>query len=114
MISSNDGAPLNFTLVNIRDWCKNDFEVINKLRINHDTSHHRYDVIQLINGIPVTQIELKTLEVSPRRAMEQIVDYKKNPGNGYTNALLCWCSFSSSATAPPRITSRTTTTGTSL
>ena len=29
------------------------------------------------NGIPVVQIELKTLGISPRRAMEQIVDYKK-------------------------------------
>lgn len=84
----DDGTPLNFTLVNLRDWCKNDFEVVNQLRINHDTSHHRYDVHLLINGIPCVQIELKTLEVSPRRAMQQIVDYKSDPGNGYTNTLL--------------------------
>lgn len=85
-----DGTPLHYTLVNIKDWCKNDFEVINQLRINTDNSHHRYDVILLINGIPVVQIELKTLEVSPRRAMEQIVDYKNDPGNGYSNTLLCF------------------------
>ncbi len=85
-----DGTPLHYTLVNIKDWCKNEFEVINQLRINTDYSHHRYDVILLINGIPVVQIELKTLEVSPRRAMEQIVDYKNDPGNGYTNTLLCF------------------------
>jgi type I restriction enzyme R subunit len=30
------------------------------------------------------QIELKTLGINPRRAMEQIVDYKNDPGNGYT------------------------------
>lgn len=84
----DDGTPLNFTLVNIKDWCKNDFEVINQLRINTENSHHRYDVILLINGIPCVQIELKTLEVSPRRAMQQIVDYKSDPGNGYTNTLL--------------------------
>lgn len=24
-----DGTPLQYTLVNIKDWCKNDFEVIN-------------------------------------------------------------------------------------
>jgi type I restriction enzyme R subunit len=30
----------------------------------------------LINGVPVVQIELKTLAVSLRRAMQQIVDYK--------------------------------------
>ncbi len=86
----DDGTPLNYTLVNIKDWCKNTFEVVNQLRINTDYSHHRYDVILLINGVPVTQIELKTLGISPRRAMEQIVDYKNDPGNGYSNTLLCF------------------------
>lgn len=85
-----DGTPLHYTLVNIKDWCKNEFEVINQLRINTENSNHRYDVILLINGIPIVQIELKTLEVSPRRAMQQIVDYKSDPGNGYTNSLLCF------------------------
>jgi type I restriction enzyme, R subunit len=86
----DDGTPLNYTLVNIKDWCKNSFEVINQLRINTDYSHHRYDVILLINGVPVVQIELKTLGISPRRAMEQIVEYKNDPGNGYTKTLLCF------------------------
>ena len=65
-----DGTPLNYILVNIKDWCKNHFEVVNQLRINTDNSHHRYDVMLLINGVPVVQIELKTLGISPRRAME--------------------------------------------
>ncbi len=86
----DDGTPLNYTLVNIRDWCKNDFEVVNQLRMNTDNSHHRYDVMLLINGVPVVQIELKTLAVSPRRAMQQIVDYKTDPGNGYSKTLLCF------------------------
>ena len=34
-----DGTPLNYTLVNIDDWCKNSFEVVNQLRINTDYSH---------------------------------------------------------------------------
>src|SRR5690554_1558315 len=85
-----DGTPLEYTLVNIREWCKNDFEVINQLRINTDNSHHRYDVILLINGLPVVQIELKGLGLNPRRAMEQIVHYKNDPGNGYANTLLCF------------------------
>lgn len=85
-----DGTPLHYTLVNIKDWCKNDFEVINQLRINTSSSHHRYDVILLINGIPIVQIELKSLEISPRKAMQQIVDYKNDPGNGYSNSLLCF------------------------
>jgi type I restriction enzyme R subunit len=86
----DDGTPLYYTLVNIKDWCKNTFEVINQLRINTDNSHHRYDVILLINGVPVVQIELKTLEISPRRAMQQIVDYKNDPGNSYSKTLLCF------------------------
>lgn len=88
--SRDDGTPLNYSLVNLKDWCKNHFEVINQLRINTHNSHHRYDVILLINGVPCVQIELKTLGVNPRRAMEQIVEYKNVPGNGYTKTLLCF------------------------
>src|SRR5690242_6088781 len=59
-----DGTPLHYTLVNIKDWCKNDFEVINQLRMNTENSSHRYDVMLLINGIPVVQIELKSFHIS--------------------------------------------------
>jgi type I restriction enzyme R subunit len=85
-----DGTPLHFTLVNIKDWCKNDYEVINQLRINTENSNHRYDVILLINGLPVVQIELKKIDISPRKAMQQIVDYKNDLGNGYSNTLMCF------------------------
>ncbi|MCY7330494.1 MAG: type I restriction endonuclease subunit R, partial [Saprospiraceae bacterium] len=85
-----DGTPLQYTLVNIKEWCKNEFEVVSQLRMNTDDSHHRYDVILLVNGLPVVQIELKGLDISPRRAMQQIVDYKNDPGNGYTTSLLCF------------------------
>jgi type I restriction enzyme R subunit len=76
--------------VNIKDWCKNEFEVINQLRINTDNSHHRYDVILLNNGVPVVQIELKSHQIVSRRAMEQIVNYKNDIGNGYSNTLMCF------------------------
>jgi type I restriction enzyme R subunit len=86
----DDGTPLNYSLVNHKNWCKNHFEVVNQLRINTDYSHHRYDVLLLINGVPCVQVELKTLGVNPRRAMEQIVGYKNDVGNGYTKTLLCF------------------------
>jgi type I restriction enzyme R subunit len=85
-----DGTPLHYTLVNNKDWCKNDFEVISQLRINTENSHQRYDIILLINGLPVVQIELKKNDISPRKAMQQIVDYKNEAGNGYANSLLCY------------------------
>jgi len=86
----DDDTPLQYTLVNIKDWCKNEFEVINQLRINTENSNRRYDVIILINGVPVAQIELKSLQITPKRAMEQIVNYKNDLGNGYANSLLCF------------------------
>jgi type I restriction enzyme R subunit len=85
-----DGTPLHYTLVNIKDWCKNEYEVISQLRINTENSLQRYDIILLINGLPVVQIELKKLDISPRKAMQQIVDYKNEPGNGYGNSLMCF------------------------
>lgn len=85
-----DGTPLHYTLVNNKDWCKNDYEVISQLRINTENSHQRFDVILLINGLPMVQIELKKLDISPRKAMQQIVEYKNEPGNGYANSLLCF------------------------
>jgi len=85
-----DGTPLHYTLVNNKDWCKNDFEVINQLRINTENSHQRYDIILLINGLPAVQIELKKGDISHRKAMQQIVDYKNEQGNGYGNSLLCF------------------------
>ncbi len=54
-----DGTPLHYTLVNNKDWCKNDFEVISQLRMNTENSNQRYDIILLINGLPVVQVELK-------------------------------------------------------
>lgn len=86
----DDGTPLHYTLVNIKDWCKNEYEVINQLRINTENSNQRYDIILLINGLPVVQIELKKLDISPRKAMQQIVDYKNEPGSGYGNTLMCF------------------------
>jgi type I restriction enzyme, R subunit len=85
-----DGTPFHYTLVNIKDWCKNDFEVISQLKINTENSHQRYDIILLINGLPVVQIELKKGDISHRKAMQQIVDYKNEPGSGYSNSLLCF------------------------
>lgn len=81
-----DGTPLHYMLVNLKDWCKNEFEVIHQLRINTDNSHHRYDVILLINGLPLVQIELKTVGINPRRAMEQIIEYRNDPGKGISKS----------------------------
>ncbi len=86
----DDETPLHYSLVNLNDWCKNDFQVINQLKINTQYSRHRYDVILLINGLPLVHIELKTLNIIPRTAIQQIVDYKRDQGSGYTNTIMCF------------------------
>ena len=85
-----DGTPLDYTLINVRDWCKNTFEVVNQLRMNTRSSHHRYDAVLLMNGVPVVQVELKKKDVPPQVAMRQIVDYKNDPGNGYSHTLMAF------------------------
>lgn len=67
-----DGTPLHYTLVNIKDWCKNEYEVINQLRINTENSFQRYDVIILINGLPIVQIELKKLMCRPEKQCNKL------------------------------------------
>ena len=86
----NDGTTFDYSLVNLRDWCKNEYEVVNQLTINTTDSHHRYDVVILINGLPLVQIELKRHSVSPLKAVEQIIRYKQDRGNGYSNTLMCF------------------------
>lgn len=86
----NDGTSFDYSLVNLRDWCKNEFEVVSQVSLNTANSHHRYDVIILINGLPLVQIELKRYKVSPLKAIEQIMRYKQDPGNSFTNSLMCF------------------------
>ena len=65
---------------------QNTFEIVNRLRINTDNSHHRYDVILLDDGVSVTLIELKTLGINPRRGIEQIVDDSTDSDNDSSKA----------------------------
>ena len=69
----DDGTPLNYTLVDIDDWCKNTFEVVSQLRINSEYSYHRYDVLLLkkkYNGIDSTEEESAELIESFNEQLE--------------------------------------------
>ena len=53
-----------------------------QFRINADNRHRRCDLFVLINRVPIVPIELMTLGISPRGAIEQIADDKYYAGNG--------------------------------
>jgi type I restriction enzyme R subunit len=81
----DDGTPLNYTSVNIADWCKNTFEVISQLRISTDCSHRRFDGRLPANCVRVPPVEVKALDTNGRQAIRQVVvNSKTDPGNGYT------------------------------
>ncbi|NOQ63538.1 MAG: hypothetical protein GQ582_03385 [Methyloprofundus sp.] len=71
----DDGTPLHYTLINIKDWCKNSFEVISQLKINTHNSNHRYDVILLLNGLPLVQDEFSDAFLSKCKLAQTINRY---------------------------------------
>jgi type I restriction enzyme R subunit len=48
--------------------------------------HHQFLLTLHQNHIAI----FKSLQISPRRAMQQIIKYKNDEGNGYINTLLCF------------------------
>ncbi len=74
----DDGTPLFYTLINLKDWCKNTFEVVNQLRINTRDSHHREEArkIWLTDPAPVVIEKLDAAIAELRDFMElQGLDY---------------------------------------
>ncbi len=65
-------------LIDERNWCSNQFQITNQLVIEKtDGTNIRTDVTILINGFPLTHIELKNPEESLESAYGQIDRYKK-------------------------------------
>jgi len=89
-----DGTPLHYQLVNLKDWCKNRFEVVNQLHLNTCSSFHRYDVILLINGLPLMQIELKSLQIKPASRHAADRRLQKGPRQRlYQHAAMLYAAF---------------------
>ena len=84
-----DGTPLNYTPGQHQGLVQKPFEVVNQLRINTDNSHHRYDVLILINGVPCVQIELKTLASTRAGPWSRSLTTKR-PRQRLHQTLLCF------------------------
>ena len=74
VLERDDETKVYLSLMNIKKWCQNTFQVTNQVSVN-DTHKSRYDVTVLINGLPLVQIELKRSGVAITEAFNQIDRY---------------------------------------
>ncbi len=80
-IKRDDGTDLYIELFNRKDWCQNEFQVTHQVTAV-GKYENRYDVILLINGLPLVQIELKRRGIDFKEAFNQICRYKKHSLTG--------------------------------
>ena len=95
----DDGTPLNYTLVNIADWCKNTFEVVSQLRINTDNSHRRYDVTCSSTASPPSRSNSKASASTPAAPSSRSSNTKTTPATATRARSSASCNSSSSPTA---------------
>jgi type I restriction enzyme R subunit len=76
----NDGTIFYIKFLN-KNWCKNCFQVTNQIALEGKYKN-RYDVTILINGFPLTQIELKKRGLELKKAFNQINRYHRHSYRG--------------------------------
>ncbi|AJR12328.1 Type I restriction enzyme EcoR124II R protein [Mesomycoplasma dispar] len=81
---NNNGQKfVNIKLIDKKEWTKNSFQVVNQFSNENDETGRksRYDVVILVNGLPLVLIELKKPDISIRKAFSQNLYYKKTSFN---------------------------------
>lgn len=75
VIQRDDNSQLYLQLFNGRDFTQNTYEVTHQMTIlgRHE---NRYDVMVLLNGLPIAQVELKRHGVDFTEAFSQIIRYR--------------------------------------
>lgn len=68
------------------NWCKNQYQIFSQVH-NESESLDIYDVVLLINGLPLVHIELKSPSVAIKEAFEQIKRYNTNLLGNNSNKL---------------------------
>lgn len=75
-ITLDNNKVVHLNLFEQRKWCTNTFEFVEELsNTNTTTNTHRYDIVLLINGLPISNIELKHRYVSLKQAFNQTNRY---------------------------------------
>lgn len=76
-ILRDNGDNLYFEFLNVEHWCQNEYQVTNQIT-QEGKYENRYDVILLVNGLPLVQIELKRRGLEMKEAFNQINRYQKH------------------------------------
>jgi type I restriction enzyme R subunit len=87
-LAKDDGSISYIEFINQEHWCKNEFQVSNQISIE-GTYKNRYDVTVLVNGLPITQIELKRRGLELKEAFNQINRYQRH-SYGASNGLFLY------------------------
>jgi len=73
----DNGDLIYIRFFNSEKWCQNLYQVTHQITIE-GKYENRYDVTILINGLPLTQIELKKNGLSLKEAFNQTIRYQKH------------------------------------
>lgn len=89
IVKLDDGRSLYVDLINkdTNNWCNNQYQILSQV-YNKTHSNDIYDVILLINGIPIVHIELKKDSINLKDAFNQICRYNKNLYNNFKSNML--------------------------
>ncbi|MTV20607.1 type I restriction endonuclease subunit R [Staphylococcus delphini] len=80
-LKRDDESEVYLSFLDTRHWCKNTFQVTNQIAVD-DQYKARYDVTLLVNGLPLTQIELKRRGMDINQAFNQVRRYRKHNYTG--------------------------------
>jgi type I restriction enzyme R subunit len=75
--TKSDGKIAYLELLNMMNWCQNQFQVTQQVTMD-GTYKNRYDVTILINGLPLVQIELKRRGLELKEAFNQTNRYERH------------------------------------
>jgi type I restriction enzyme R subunit len=73
----DDGTHRNVKFLNVREACKNLFQVTHQISQEGEYKN-RYDVTILVNGLPLVQIELKRRGIELKEAFNQVNRYRRH------------------------------------
>lgn len=79
-IVRDNGENLYFEFIQTEHWCQNQFQVTHQV-VMEGKYKNRYDVLILINGLPLVQIELKRRGLELKEAFNQINRYQRHSFN---------------------------------